>query len=115
MIHSVVIGLTLSITSGPDFSASLSVCSLDRRFIDNTATLLIAVIFHQLFEGLSLGIRISALPSSQEPEFKYLAILKPVLACLFAITTPAGILLGIIVFAHNDDIGMLQTLTSIKD
>ncbi|KAG8215728.1 zinc iron permease [Butyriboletus roseoflavus] len=86
MIHSLVIGMTLSITSGPDFT-----------------TLLIAVIFHQLFEGLSLGIRIASLPSSQEPEFKYLNILKPTLASLFAITTPAGILLGMLVFNHDDD------------
>ncbi|KAF9240830.1 hypothetical protein BU15DRAFT_87415 [Melanogaster broomeanus] len=63
MIHSFVIGLTLSITTGPEFTS-----------------LLIAVIFHQLFEGLSLGIRIASLPSSHEHEFQYLSILKPVLA-----------------------------------
>lgn len=106
MIHSLIIGLTLSITSGPDFSASLSVfppvlCLND----DRAATLLIAVIFHQLFEGLSLGIRIASLPSSQEQEFKYLSMLKPTLACLFGITAPAGIVLGILVFEHNDDMG----------
>ncbi|EDR11989.1 uncharacterized protein LACBIDRAFT_314029 [Laccaria bicolor S238N-H82] len=44
MIHSLVIGLTLAITSGSDF-----------------ASLTTAIIFHQLFEGLSLGIRIAAL------------------------------------------------------
>ncbi|KAF8837664.1 Zinc/iron permease [Paxillus ammoniavirescens] len=87
MIHSLVIGLTLSITSGPEFTS-----------------LLIAVIFHQLFEGLSLGIRIASLPSSEEHEFKYLNILKPVLASLFAITTPAGIVLGIVIFGQSKDI-----------
>ncbi|KAH0835594.1 zinc iron permease [Lanmaoa asiatica] len=96
MIHSLVIGLTLSITSGPDF-----------------ATLLIAVIFHQLFEGLSLGIRIASLPSSREEEFKYLSMLKPVLACLFAITTPAGIVLGMLVFEHQDDMTHVQLTQGI--
>ncbi|KAI9463845.1 zinc iron permease [Boletus coccyginus] len=98
MIHSLVVGLTLSITSGPDFT-----------------TLLIALIFHQLFEGLSLGIRIASLPSSQESGFKYLNMLKPTLACLFAITTPAGILLGILIFAHNNDTGASQTHHSTLD
>jgi zinc transporter 1/2/3 len=32
-------------------------------------------------------------------------MLKPTLACLFAITAPAGIVLGILVFEHNDDMG----------
>ncbi|KAN0078108.1 Zinc/iron permease [Tylopilus felleus] len=91
MIHSLVMGLTLSITSGADFT-----------------TLLIALIFHQLFEGLSLGIRISSLPSPQEPGFKHLRMLKPTLACLFAVTTPAGILLGILLFGHNNDIAHLR-------
>lgn len=45
MIHSLVIGLTLAVTSGSDFTS-----------------LTTAIIFHQLFEGLSLGIRIAALP-----------------------------------------------------
>lgn len=108
MIHSLVIGMTLSITSGPDFSASLSILLL---FIcqndDCTATLLIAVIFHQLFEGLSLGIRIASLPPLRE--FKHLRMLKPTLACLFAVTTPAGVLLGILIFAHNNDTGTISS------
>ncbi|PPQ72809.1 hypothetical protein CVT26_003329 [Gymnopilus dilepis] len=45
MIHSFVIGLTLSVTSGSDFTS-----------------LTTAIVFHQLFEGLSLGIRIASLP-----------------------------------------------------
>jgi len=95
------------------------------------------VIFHQLFEGLSLGIRIAALPSSSSysscaheaaavshdplhldlhPDdayispheknlSKFIAVLKPTLACLFAITTPAGIGLGMLVFKAGADIG----------
>ncbi|PFH49632.1 hypothetical protein AMATHDRAFT_62735 [Amanita thiersii Skay4041] len=50
MIHSLVIGLTLSITRGSEFTS-----------------LLIAILFHQLFEGLSLGIRIDTLPPIQGP------------------------------------------------
>ncbi|KAF8123560.1 zinc iron permease [Boletus edulis] len=96
MIHSLVIGLTLSITSGPDFT-----------------TLLTALTFHQLFEGLSLGIRVASLPSPREPEFKYLSILKPTLAFLFAITTPLGILLGMLTFAHNDDMAHLRLTQGI--
>ncbi|KAL4066607.1 zinc iron permease [Scleroderma citrinum] len=124
MIHSFVIGLTLAITSGSEF-----------------ASLLIAVVFHQLFEGLSLGIRIASLPSSSpcEPEVvphattshdpafhlhshpesaciipeekrmsRFIAILKPTLACLFAITTPAGIWLGMLVFKEGADIAHMR-------
>ncbi|KAH6910747.1 ZIP zinc transporter-domain-containing protein [Coprinopsis sp. MPI-PUGE-AT-0042] len=53
MIHSLVIGLTLSVTTGSDFTS-----------------LTTAVIFHQLFEGLSLGIRIAALPPAKQPSSK---------------------------------------------
>ncbi|KAI6127261.1 hypothetical protein F5141DRAFT_381580 [Pisolithus sp. B1] len=121
MIHSLVIGLTLAIKTGSDF-----------------ASLLVAVIFHQFFEGLSLGIRIASLPSSSsstsealgntEPgvhdrpisstlrnvdvefgvtthprtadnqKWDFIEILKPTLACSFAVTTPVGIGLGMIVF-----------------
>lgn len=47
MIHSLVIGLTLAVTDGSDFTS-----------------LTTAILFHQLFEGLSLGIRIATLPPS---------------------------------------------------
>ena len=47
-----------------------------------------ALVFHQLFEGLSLGIRISTLPSGSRA--------LPVILCiLFAITAPIGVLLGV--------------------
>ncbi|KAF9558720.1 Zinc/iron permease [Agrocybe pediades] len=49
MIHSLVIGLTLSVTTGSDFTS-----------------LTTAIIFHQVFEGLSLGIRIAALPPAHK-------------------------------------------------
>ncbi|RDB22095.1 Zinc-regulated transporter 2 [Hypsizygus marmoreus] len=50
MIHSLVIGLTLAVTAGPEFTS-----------------LVTAIIFHQLFEGLSLGIRIASLPPPPSP------------------------------------------------
>jgi zinc transporter 1/2/3 len=87
------------------------------------------VIFHQLFEGLSLGIRIAALPpphsKDKNPDHdttrhnqrvnhsfwkKVLVrigggkrsgkalLLKCVLAISFAITTPAGMAIGMVAF-----------------
>lgn len=65
MIHSLVIGLTLSVTSGADFSkllvSKLSCASLT----SGSASLTTAIVFHQIFEGLSLGIRIAALPPAK--------------------------------------------------
>ncbi|KIK64188.1 hypothetical protein GYMLUDRAFT_40474 [Collybiopsis luxurians FD-317 M1] len=107
MIHSLVIGLTISITSGSEFTS-----------------LVTAIIFHQLFEGLSLGIRIAAIPpadsdssslsssrlslpskaplsasdSSRQDSKPHRSFLQPVLTFLFAITTPFGIGLGMLVF-----------------
>jgi solute carrier family 39 (zinc transporter), member 1/2/3 len=82
MIHSLVIGFTLALASGADFES-----------------LVTAILFHQVFEGLSLGIRIAALPPPTDPQQStVLCWLRPVLALLFAITTPAGILSGLCVF-----------------
>ncbi|KAH8980034.1 Zinc/iron permease [Lactarius hatsudake] len=82
MLHSLVIGFTLALASGSDF--------------ESLAT---AISFHQLFEGLSLGIRIAALPAHPDPQHRStLSWLRPLLALLFALTTPAGILSGLIVF-----------------
>ncbi|KAK0465995.1 ZIP zinc transporter-domain-containing protein [Desarmillaria tabescens] len=112
MIHSLVIGLTLSITHGAEFTS-----------------LVTAIIFHQLFEGLSLGIRIAALPPSSlvprlpipnttstshsKPLFfsvlgaetRWQALrrhwLPPVLSLLFAVTTPLGLGGGMLAFSGN--------------
>jgi len=82
MIHSLVIGFTLALASGADFES-----------------LVTAILFHQVFEGLSLGIRIAALPPpTDDPQQPILGWLRPVLALLFALTTPAGILSGLYVF-----------------
>ncbi|KAG2048622.1 Zinc/iron permease [Suillus hirtellus] len=87
MIHSVIIGLTLAITQGPEF-----------------ASLLVAIIFHQLFEGLSLGIRIASLPSSDDGGTKYMAILRSTLIVLFAVTNPVGIVIGLLAFRRGHDV-----------
>ncbi|KAG6835575.1 hypothetical protein H0H93_016869 [Arthromyces matolae] len=81
MIHSFVIGLTLAITSGTDFTS-----------------LVTAITFHQLFEGLSLGIRIAGVPPSTGPGRRWLA---PVLYAFFAITTPLGMGVGLLLFAST--------------
>jgi zinc transporter 1/2/3 len=82
MLHSLVIGFTLALASGSDFES-----------------LVTAISFHQLFEGLSLGIRIAALPApAAGAQRSSLGWLRPILALLFALTTPAGILSGLIAF-----------------
>lgn len=85
MLHSLVIGFTLALASGADF-----------------ASLATAILFHQLFEGLSLGIRIAALPTSDpNSQQSSLGWLRPLLALLFAVTTPFGILSGLVVFGSG--------------
>ncbi|OCH91557.1 Zinc/iron permease [Obba rivulosa] len=81
MMHSLVIGLTLAIASGPEFTS-----------------LVAAINFHQLFEGLSLGIRIAGLPtSSAHSGIGRISgrMLKPTLAVAFAMTVPVGIAIGL--------------------
>ena len=65
------------------------------------ATLVTAILFHQLFEGLSLGIRIAALPTDSDSlpsSSKHIHLLKPTLAITFALTTPLGIGIGLLAF-----------------
>ncbi|KAJ7143289.1 Zinc/iron permease [Mycena crocata] len=82
MLHSLVIGLTLALTSGGDFTS-----------------LLTAIIFHQLFEGLSLGIRIASLPATKGHTGRdWFAV---TLALLFALTTPVGLAIGMLAFTHS--------------
>ena len=73
MSHSVIIGLTLGITTGREFTS-----------------LLIALSFHQFFEGLAL----SSLVVEAEFAKKTTAI---VMCALYSITTPVGIGIGIAV------------------
>ncbi|KAL1918702.1 uncharacterized protein VTP21DRAFT_2724 [Calcarisporiella thermophila] len=71
LLHSIIIGVSLGVTSG-------------REHI----TLLIALSFHQFFEGVALGTRIA--------ELNYNSLAKPlIMALVFALTTPLGIGIGI--------------------
>ncbi|KAI8901454.1 ZIP zinc transporter-domain-containing protein, partial [Globomyces pollinis-pini] len=70
--HSVVIGLALGVC--PD---------------DGFTTLLMAIAFHQFFEGMALGSLIATTPLSLTTKI-YLGLLYP-------LTTPAGIVIGILV------------------
>ncbi|KAJ7280195.1 Zinc/iron permease [Mycena rebaudengoi] len=82
LLHSLVIGLTLALTTGGDFTS-----------------LLTAVIFHQLFEGLSLGIRIASLPASPNaPRVDWFSV---TLSLLFALTTPTGLTVGVLAFSKH--------------
>ncbi|KAI5116903.1 hypothetical protein M0805_000798 [Coniferiporia weirii] len=86
MVHSLVIGLTLSIKSGPEFTS-----------------LFIAILFHQLFEGLSLGVRLAALAVSADAPARAHA-----LAALFAAAVPAGGLIGRLTLTHTGSATTLQ-------
>lgn len=75
LFHSVFIGMSLSVTTGPAF-----------------VVLLIAISFHQTFEGFALGSRIAALiPALFEPSSP-----KPwLMALAYGSTTPIGQALGL--------------------
>ncbi|KAJ6510573.1 Zinc/iron permease [Mycena sanguinolenta] len=81
LLHSLVIGLTLALTTGGDFTS-----------------LLTAIVFHQLFEGLSLGIRIASLPAPKAHHRDWFAI---ALSLLFALTTPGGLAVGMLAFTRS--------------
>ncbi|KAH7334008.1 ZIP zinc transporter-domain-containing protein [Rhizoctonia solani] len=119
MLHSIVVGFTLAVTNGAEFTS-----------------LLIALIFHQLFEGLSLGIRISSLrptlfaphhsassgteaspllPSSSnrsKTHARAFPTLPLLLSSLFALATPAGMLVGILLRTAPRDAFLVRGLAS---
>ncbi|KAJ2848345.1 hypothetical protein IWW36_003355 [Coemansia brasiliensis] len=72
-LHSIIVGMTLAVTGGSGFK-----------------TLLAAISFHQFFEGMALGSRISALQFRRHPLLLCLAN-----AAIFAVTTPLGQAIGI--------------------
>ncbi|GAB2220305.1 hypothetical protein Droror1_Dr00007949 [Drosera rotundifolia] len=86
VVHSVVIGLSMGAT-------------------DNYCTvqpLVIAICFHQLFEGMGLGGCIS----QAEYEFK----MKAIMVFFFSVTTPGGIVLGILlqhVYDENSPMALI--------
>ncbi|WFD43473.1 hypothetical protein MPSI1_002135 [Malassezia psittaci] len=77
IFHSVIIGLTLSTTDW------------DPEDGDKFVVLFPVIVFHQLFEGIGLGSRLSLLPSS-------LGKWSPILMGLgYAIVTPIGMAIGL--------------------
>lgn len=71
VFHSILIGVTLGVATGSGFVA-----------------LLIAITFHQLFEGLALGSRLSLL-KWKSTGYKLL------MATAFVLTTPLGVAIGV--------------------
>ncbi|PWN49294.1 Zip-domain-containing protein [Violaceomyces palustris] len=71
IFHSILIGVTLGVATGAGFVA-----------------LLIAITFHQLFEGLALGSRLSLLTWKSTSY-------KLSMGTLFVLTTPVGVAIGI--------------------
>ncbi|KAF1989759.1 Zinc/iron permease [Aulographum hederae CBS 113979] len=88
LFHSVFIGMALSVSVGPAF-----------------IVLLIAISFHQTFEGLALGSRIAALafpPSSPKPWLMSLA---------YGTTTPLGQAIGLAIHTLYDPASEAGLLT----
>ncbi|KAK1570112.1 Zinc/iron permease [Colletotrichum navitas] len=84
LFHSVFIGMAISVATGPTF-----------------IVFLIAISFHQTFEGLALGSRIAAIQLPRSSLRPWLMVLA------FGGTTPLGQLIGLIV--HNMYDPMSQT------
>ncbi len=79
-IHSVIIGIALGVNNT----------------YSRVAVLLVAYVFHQLFEGISLGVTI-ALTELGKP-------VKSLLGLLFCVTTPLGIAIGLgVQSAYSED------------
>lgn len=96
IFHSIIIGLILVVTPDSSFN-----------------TLLAVVVFHQFFEGLALGARISLLPNTSIFPTKF------AMAFLFTLITPIGMAIGIGVldsFNGNDPSTMIAfgTLNAIS-
>ncbi|KAK5702424.1 hypothetical protein LTR17_022312 [Elasticomyces elasticus] len=89
LFHSIFIGLALSVSTGPPFYV-----------------LLIAISFHQTFEGLALGSRIAAIPSFSTTS------LKPwLMSAMYGVTTPIGQAIGLAVHRLYDpgsEVGLLM-------
>lgn len=88
LFHSVFIGIALSVSTGPSF-----------------VVLLIAISFHQTFEGLALGSRIAAISSFGPGSFKPWAM-----SVMYGITTPIGQAIGLGVHGLYDPEGKVGLL-----
>lgn len=76
LFHSIFIGMAVSVATGPPF-----------------VVFLIAIAFHQSFEGLALGSRIAAIDFPKHSPRPWLMVLA------YGITTPIGQAIGLVV--HN--------------
>ncbi|OAA66704.1 Zinc/iron permease, fungal/plant [Niveomyces insectorum RCEF 264] len=76
IFHSVIIGLNLG-TAGDEFT-----------------TLYPVLVFHQSFEGLGIGARLSAIPFPERPG-KFLKALPWLLCMAYGLTTPIAIAIGL--------------------
>ncbi|CAG7926618.1 unnamed protein product [Penicillium olsonii] len=87
LFHSVFIGMSLSVSVGNEF-----------------VILLIAIVFHQTFEGLALGSRISALPWKEKQ-------LQPwIMSLAYGCTTPIGQAIGLAthtLYSPDSEVGLL--------
>lgn len=79
LFHSVFIGMAISVATGPPF-----------------VVFLIAIAFHQTFEGLALGSRIAALHFPKSSPRPWLMVLA------YGTTTPLGQAIGLIVHKFYD-------------
>ncbi|KAI0126774.1 Zinc/iron permease [Xylariales sp. AK1849] len=84
LFHSVFIGMAVSVATGPPF-----------------VVFLVAIAFHQTFEGMALGSRIAAIQFPKHSVRPWLMVLA------YGTTTPIGQLIGLIV--HNMYDPMSQT------
>lgn len=89
LFHSVFIGLALSVSTGPAF-----------------IVLLIAIAFHQTFEGLALGSRIAGVNSFSTTSFK-----PWLMSLMYGITTPIGQAIGLGVHGLYDPESQVGLLT----
>ena len=78
LFHSVFVGITVSITT------------------DGFVILLVAILFHQMFEGVGLGSRIASVPYPK-------GSIRPwVLVCAFGLTAPIGQAIGLLTRSSYD-------------
>ena len=89
LFHSVFIGMALSVSTGTAF-----------------IVLLIAISFHQTFEGLALGSRIAAIPSFSTTSFK-----PWLMSAMYGVTTPIGQAIGLAVHTLYDPASQFGLLT----